>query len=198
LPIQSNIESIFSAGHGYATTADILAAGIHFSHLKKLVEAGVITRLKRGYYRWEGKAFWGSELPEIAQLVPQGVFCLFSAAEYHGLTTYQPWQHHLAIERSVKIAGLPAGRVKLYFWSKKQFDFGISTVIIGESEIRMTTPERTLCDLVKYRNKTGKDIMLEAIRAYLQRKDRNISELLDFARRLRVEKIIKPYLEIGV
>jgi predicted transcriptional regulator of viral defense system len=198
LTIQSHIESIFSAGRGYATTADILAAGIHFAHLKKLVEEGVITRLKRGHYRWEGKAFWGSELPEIARLVPQGVFCLFSAAEYHGLTTYQPWQHHMAVERSVKIAGLPLERVKLYFWTKKLFQFGVSKVVIGESEVQMTTQERTVCDLVKYRNKTGKDIMLEAIRAYLQRKDRNIPELLDFARRLRVEKIIKPYLEIGV
>lgn len=195
---QRHIESIFSAGQGYATTADILAAGIHFSHLKKLMEEGVITRLKRGYYRWEGKEFWGNELPEIARLVPQGVFCLFSAAEYYGLTTYQPWQHHLAVERSVKIAGLPPERVKLYFWTRKLFEFGISTVSIDKSEVRMTTPERTLCDLVKYRNKTGKDVMLEAIRAYLQRKDRNIPELLEFARRLRVEKIIKPYLEIGV
>jgi len=177
-----------------AKTADILAAGIHFSQLKKLVDAGVITQLKRGYYRWEGMVFWGGELPEIARLVPQGVFCLFSAAEYHVLTTYQPWQHHLAVERSVKISGLPPDRVKLYFWTKRLFEFGTSTVTIGESEVRMTTPERTVGDLVKYRNKTGKDAMLEAIRAYLLRKDRDNPLLLDFARQLRVEKIISPYI----
>lgn len=196
--VQVKIEDIFSAGQGYAKTADILAAGIHFSYLKNLMETGVVTKIKQGYYRWEGKAYWGSELPEIARLVHQGVFFLFSAAEYHGLTTYQPWQHHLAVERSVKISGLPGDRVKLYFWTKKLFEFGIATVSAGEGEVRMTTPERTVCDLVKYRNKTGKDIMLEAIRAYLLRKDRNISLLLDFARQLRVEKIIRPYLEIGV
>jgi predicted transcriptional regulator of viral defense system len=198
MTVQSKIERVFSEGAGYARTADILAAGIHFSHLKKLVQAGVITKIKRGYYRWEGKAFWGSELPEIARLIPQGVFCLFSAAEFHGLTTYQPWQHHLAVERSVKIAGLPADRLKLYYWSKSLFGFGIETIETEGGEIRITSAERTVCDLVKYRNKTGKDTMLEVIRAYINRQDKNINLLLDYARRLRVEKIIKPYLEISI
>ena len=194
----SKIEEVFTAGSGYARTADILAAGIHFSHLKKLAEEGIVTQIKRGQYRWEGKAFWGSELPEIARLVPKGVFCLFSAAEFHGLTTYQPWQHHLAVERSVKIAGLPSERLKLYFWAKPLLEFGIETVHTEGGAIQVTDPERSVCDLVKYRNKTGKDTMLEAIRTYLNRKDKNLSLLLDYARRLRIEKIIKPYLEITV
>ena len=54
----------------------------------------------------------------------------------------------------------------------------------------------TMYDVVKYRNKIGKDLMLEVIRAYVQKKDKNINLLLDYARKLRVEKIIRPYLEI--
>lgn len=193
-----NIERIFAEGAGYARTADILAAGVNFFQIKKLQNAGAITRIKRGYYRWEGMAFWGSELPEIARLTPGAVFCLFSAAAYHGLTTYQSWQHHLAVERSVKIAGLPEGRVKLYFWTKSLLEFGIETVQTDGGEIRITSAERTVCDLVKYRNKTGLDIMLEAIRAYFDRKDKNPTLLLDYARKLRVGKIIRPYLEIAI
>ena len=55
--------------------------------------------------------------------------------------------------------------------------------------------ERTVCDLVKFRNKTGKDTMLEAIKNYLNRPDKDISRLLSYARALRVERIIIPYLE---
>lgn len=194
----ATIRQIFANGFGYARTADVLAAGVHFSQLKKLEDAGVIAKIKRGYYRWEGMAFWGSELPEIARLVPGGVLCLFTAAEFHGLTTYQSWQHHLAIERSVKVMGLPSERVKLYYWTKSFFDFGIETVHTEGGAIRITTAERTVCDLVKYRNKTGTDTMLEAIRAYLYRKDKNLTLLLQYARLLRVEKIIRPYLEMAI
>jgi len=194
----TNIEQIFIKGAGYARTADVLAAGIHFSLLKKLEVAGVITKIKRGYYRWEAMAYWGSELPEIARLAPGGVFCLFTAAEFHGLTTYQPWQHHLAVERSAKVTGLPAGRVKMHYWTGSLLDFGIETIQTGGGPIRITDAERTVCDLVKYRNKTGTDTMLEAIRTYLRRRDKNLTLLLEHARRLRVEKIIRPYLEIAI
>ena len=124
----TTIEQIFIKGAGYARTADVLAAGIHFSLLKKLEVAGVITKIKRGYYRWEGMAYWGSELPEMARLAPGGVFCLFTAAEFHGLTTYRPWQHHLAVERSAKVTGLPEGRVKMHYWTGSLLDFGIETI----------------------------------------------------------------------
>lgn len=194
----TKIESIFSSNSGYARTADILAAGIHFSQLKKLVEAGTVTQLKRGYYRWEDQAYWGSELPEIARLIPKGVFCLFTAAEFHGLSTFQSWQHHVAVERTTKITGLDAERIKLYYWSEALLEFGIENIKTEGGDIWITDPARTVCDVVKYRNKIGKDLMLEVIRAYVQRKDKNINLLLDYARRLRVEKIIRPYLEITV
>jgi len=193
-----SLRQLFANGFGYARTADVLAAGVHFYQLQKLEEAGVITKIKRGYYRWEGMAFWGSELPEIARLAPGGVFCLFTAAEFHGLTTHQSWQYHLAIERSVKVTGLPPERIKMYYWTKSLFDFGIETIHMEGGTIRITNAERTVCDLVKYRNKTGKDTMMETIRAYLQRKDKNLTMLLQYARLLRVEKIIRPYLEMAI
>lgn len=192
------IAKIFHKGSGYARTAEILAAGIHFSHLRKLEDAGLIVKIKRGYYRWEGMAFWGSELPEIARLVPGGVFCLFTAAEFHGLTTFQSWQYHLAIQRSAKVTGLPKDRIKILYWSSDLLDFGIETIHTEGGSILITTPERTVCDFVKYRNKTGIDTMLEAIRAYVLRKDKNLTSLLECASRLRVEKIIKPYLTMAV
>lgn len=65
----------------------------------------------------------------------------------------------------------------------------------GGVEVKVFDVERTVCDLVKFRNKTGKDSMLEAIKNYLNRPDKDISKLLRYARALRVEKIITPYLE---
>lgn len=190
------IQSIFSTNSGYARTSDILAAGIHFSELKKLLAAGTISQIKRGYYRWEDMANWGSELPEITRLIPHGVFCLFTAAEYHGLSTFQSWQHHIAIERSMKIAGLDKEQIKLYYWPQTSLEFGVEEITLEGGIIHMTDAARTVCDIVKYRNKVGKDLMLEVIRNYAKRKDKNVSLILDYARRLRVEKIIKPYLEI--
>jgi predicted transcriptional regulator of viral defense system len=190
------IQKIFEDRAGYVRTKDILNAGIHFSHLKKLEQKGIIVQVKRGHYRWEGMTFLGNDLPEVARLVPNGIFCLFTSAEYHGLTTYQPWQHHIAVERSGKVVLPPQIHVKLWYCSKPLLAWGVMNITTEGGSIRVFDLERTVCDLVKFRNKTGNDTMLEAIRNYLARKDKNLTLLLHYARLLRVEKIIKPYLEI--
>jgi predicted transcriptional regulator of viral defense system len=193
----NSIHDIFKAGAGYAHTGDVLAKGIHFTYLKKLEEAGTIVQVSRGLYRWDGMPAGSNDMVELAHLFPHGVFCLFSAAEFHELTTYQPWQHHIAIERSSKVK-IPAHiPVKVYYWSKPLMDLGVLDVPMDRSTVRIFNVERTVCDLVKFRQKTGKDVMLEAIRNYLRRKDKNISLLLDYARLLRIENILKPYLEIA-
>ena len=55
-----------------------------------------------------------------------------------------------------------------------------------------------MCDAVKYRNKIGLDICAEIIRSYVRRKDRNLSRLMDYAKRLRLEKVLNNYLEIAI
>jgi predicted transcriptional regulator of viral defense system len=192
------LRGVFTDGAGYARTNDILAAGIHFAHVKKLMQEGIVTQIRRGHYRWDELAVKTNGLYEASRLIPKGVFCLYSAAEFHGLTTYQPWQYHIAIERSAKVTGIDENQIKIYYWSKSLLEWGIAKVHDESGSMPMTNVERTVCDLVKYRHKTGKDTMLEVIRTYMTRKDRDISLLLQYARQLRVETIIKPYLEASL
>ena len=58
-----------------------------------------------------------------------------------------------------------------------------------------SSPEKTLADCFKYRNKLGLDTVLEALKLYRSRKRPNVDELMKFARVCRVEKVMRPYLE---
>ena len=61
--------------------------------------------------------------------------------------------------------------------------------------VRVYSPEKTLADCFKYRNKLGLDTVLEALRLYRTRKRTKVDELMRFARVCRVEKVMRPYLE---
>ncbi len=61
--------------------------------------------------------------------------------------------------------------------------------------MRVYSPEKTLADCFKYRNKLGLDTVLEALRLYRTRKRTNVDELMRLARVCRVEKVMRPYLE---
>ena len=56
--------------------------------------------------------------------------------------------------------------------------------------------EKSVCDAVKYRTKIGIDVSSEILRNYLKRRDRDISKLIDYAKNMRIEKILKTYLDI--
>ncbi|MDP8237683.1 MAG: hypothetical protein P9X24_01215, partial [Candidatus Hatepunaea meridiana] len=56
------------------------------------------------------------------------------------------------------------------------------------------SPEKTIADCFKYRNKIGLDVAVEALKMYCNRR-RDLNELIRCARICRVQKVITPYIE---
>ena len=63
-------------------------------------------------------------------------------------------------------------------------------------KVNLYDVERCVCDAVKFRNKIGMDVCSEIISNYLYRPERNLSKLMDYARKLRVGSILEQYLQI--
>ena len=61
--------------------------------------------------------------------------------------------------------------------------------------LRIYSAARTVVDCIKFRNKLGLDIALEALRLARQRNRVQNRELLHVARLLRVERAMTPYLQ---
>jgi hypothetical protein len=62
--------------------------------------------------------------------------------------------------------------------------------------VRIYSPEKTLADCFKYRNKIGLDVAIEALRTYRERLSKvNLQSLAAYARINRVQRVIRPYLE---
>jgi len=61
--------------------------------------------------------------------------------------------------------------------------------------VRIYSPEKTLADCFKFRNRIGLDTALEAIRFYRERKTVKVDDIMHYAAICRVTKIIRPYLE---
>ncbi len=58
-----------------------------------------------------------------------------------------------------------------------------------------STVEKTLVDCVKFRNKIGMDVVLEALKMYWHSRKVNLEKLFEYAKLFRVEKILKPIME---
>ncbi len=56
--------------------------------------------------------------------------------------------------------------------------------------------EKTVVDIISYREKIGIEETKEVLINYLSKKDRNINKLMVYAKILGQEQILKTYLEV--
>ena len=62
-------------------------------------------------------------------------------------------------------------------------------------DVRVYSPEKTLADCFKFRNRIGLDVAVEALNLWRRRGNVRVDELMGFARTCRVERVMRPYVE---
>jgi predicted transcriptional regulator of viral defense system len=188
------ILSFFSEHDGYAKAKILRAKGIRSSQLAQLVESGDLMRLKRGLYAL-AQGVERSELVDIQKALPGGVFCLGTALSVHGIGTWEPPEVQLAIRRDSRIALPESPPIKIFSFSGARFELGIVEQSTPTGIVQVYDREKTICDVVRFRNSLGLDIAMEALREYLKGRGRDIPRLLEYAKLLRMEGSIRGYLE---
>lgn len=194
--IQTAIQTFRQHG-GVMRTSHALLQGIHPAALYRLVQNGQLTRLARGLYRLSSaREFSNPDLAVVAAKAPDAVVCLISALAFHGITTQIPRAVHLAVPRG-RYAGLRLRTppVKIYRFDVPTFNQGIEVHRIDGVPVRIYAVARTIVDCFKYRNKLGLDVAIEALRFARDRKRISNREILHFARLLRQDRVMAPYLE---
>ncbi|MEZ4983603.1 MAG: hypothetical protein R2795_00955 [Saprospiraceae bacterium] len=190
----TEIAQLFKGGNGIVGVRTLLDNGVSYHDLNGLLAEDLIVRLKRGVYKWAAEET--DEMAEVARMVPKGVFCLLSAAFHHGLTTSVPVMHHVAIPDSQKVALPDHPPIQCYFWNETPYTLGISTAEVLGGSIRVYDLEKTVCDIIRHRNKIGFEVMKEILRNYIDRKDRNLNQLHVYARQLNIFNKVDEFLKI--
>jgi predicted transcriptional regulator of viral defense system len=181
---------------GVFRTGEAIKAGIHPRTLCAMRDQGVVVQLVRGMYRFADMPAMGNpDFAIVALKVPKGVVCLISALSWHEMTLEIPHEIHLALLRGAETPRLAYPPLRIFWFQGQVFEEGVDEHVMDGIRVRIYSPEKTLADCFKYRNKIGIDVALEALKLYRQRKRFKVDELMHFARICRVEKVLRPYLE---
>ena len=157
-------------------------------------KSGKLVRVRKGVYALP-YAFMDAMI-DVESVVPGGVVCMYNAWAYFGLTMQNPPTFCIAVDAKRKIVFAQKQLITLYYWNEQSLTLGVEEVEFSSHKVRMTNAERSVCDAVRYRNKIGEDLCLEIIRTYLKRPDRKIGLMMEYAKALRVAKILGNYLNI--
>ncbi len=190
-------EEIFRKYGGQLRMSEAISHGITRYMLYSLRDRGVLEQVSRGIYRLvELPPISNPDLVTVSLRFPNSVICLISALSFHEMTTQVPHAVYLAVPRESRLPSLGFPPVQGHRFSNASFKAGIDEYQIDGALVRIYSLEKTLIDCFKFRNKIGMDVFLEALQLYKTRRNFEIGQLLNYAKICRVEKAIKPYLEM--
>ena len=178
------------------TPRDLAAEGIHRQVLTRLVAAGLLERVARGVYRLPEQSITENHgLAVAAATVPQGVVCLLSALQFHGIGTQLPSEVWIAIDRRAWRPVLRHPPLRIVRFTGGALTEGVGRHVIEGQTVKVYNVPKTLADCFKYRNKIGLDVGLEALREAWRAKRFTMDELDHYAAICRVQRVMQPYLE---
>ena len=170
-----------------------------FTHYKinKLVDEGNLIKLNKKNY--ENANFNGedSDFYFVHAYVQTGVVCLMSAAVFYNLSTYRPDAIDVAISKKKNVSTLPDWpSFNLYYFKKDRFQTGVQIKKEGPNQFQIYDIEKTVIDIIYYRNKIGIEETKEILTNYLKRNDRDINKLYRYADLLKCSEVLRTYLEV--
>ena len=190
---------ILNPNQHFYSIVELIDSGLTYYKINKLVEEEKLLKLNNKMY--ENTSYTGDESDFALACVyaPKGVICIMSAARYYGLTTFLPDAVDMAIERDMKISTLPDWpRINIWYFPENRYKKGLSSGSDGACTFPVYDIEKTVVDVLYYRNKVGIEETKEILKNYLMREDRDLIKLHRYADELGCGKILGTYLEVLV
>lgn len=181
---------------GILRPSDLDEMGVPRVYLTRLTASGRLEKAGRGLYRLpENPLSEHESLVAVATRVPQAVFCLLTALQFHELTTQLPRQIWIAMPRGSHTPRIDYPPVKMIQFSGEAYAQGIEVHERDQVTLRVYGIAKTIADCFKHRNKIGLDVALEALKDARSRKKVSADDLWRFAKICRVANVMRPYLE---
>ena len=163
--------------------------------LSLMAEDGRLNRIAKGIYT----------LPET---IPDELYilCLFSnniifshesALFCNGLSERTPFEHSYTIPQGKRLSSSFSKGFKSYYCKQELFNLGKITVKTAfGNEVPCYDAERTICDVIKDKNKMDPEVYLVALKMYSKSENKNLKNLSMYAEKMNIVKKVRSALEV--
>ena len=170
--------------------------GVDYRRIVELLNSGDIVRVKNGYYT--DKLERCSEEELVAALFPDAKLCMESALYAYGYIDQKPYGWRLAIDKNTSKSRFKMDYPKIvpYYTEPEALDIGAATIELHGATFGIYDKERMICDCLKYESKMEHDDFKAAIQGYIKDEDKDISNLLEYARERKVIKKVQSFIGV--
>ena len=185
---------LIKRNNGLVFSSQVDEAGIPRIYLSQMVHKGMLYKFSRGAYLTSDAA--DDEMVRLQARYPKGVFSHGTALYLHGLQDRAPLYYTMTFPDKYHCISLEDGYISAFYVNKQNFELGMTNQpSMAGRLVRTYNRERTICDIVRNRNKTDNIVLYDALKRYVGSKSKDIQLLMEYAKSLRVEKKMREYIE---
>lgn len=187
-----NYKKIIDKNNGIIYANKLNEYSIDRHVLYSLVQEGLLNRIAHGIYASPDKdinEFWLTGIK-----YKKGIYSHNTALYFYGLTDRTPFKLDMTFPSNNRINN---DLLNVHYIKKELFVLGLTELELEKGfSIKIYNLERTICDIIRDRNKIDLQIFNTALNEYMKRKDKNLILLSEYAKKFKIDKILANYMEV--
>ncbi len=192
---QNKLEKLIEDKDGLILTKEVVEAGVPRQYLNIFVRENKLERVAHGVYLTPDT--FDDEMYRLQAKNQRAIFSHETALYLHDLTDRDPIEWSVTVPYGYNATHLREDGVKVYTVKRDLYQLGVMELdTVYGRPVKAYNKERTICDIIRNRNNMDIAILNEAVKRYLDTKDKNIPQLLRYAEKLGVLNVARNYVEI--
>lgn len=177
------------------TTSQIVELGFSRALLSKYVKEGLLERSRQGVYILPDSVH--DDMYTLMLRTEKIIFSHDTALFLNGLSERTPFEHSVTVPSNAVLSDILREDCNCYYIKPELFELGMvwKKTTFG-NEVRCYDAERTICDLLRSRNRMDEETVISAIKNYAVFNDKDLNRLAAYAEKFRVSKVLKQYMEV--
>ncbi len=189
------ISELLRENNGYLFTAQVERGGISRTYLAKYVQENHLEKIARGIYISEDT--WEDELYILQLLNPMIIYSGETALYLQGMTDREYSDIYITVPPKFNQTRLRNKGVIVRQEKQSLYELGIVEVKTNYGNIvRTYNKERCICDTIKFRKKIEVQQYQTALKTFMYDKEKNMSRLIQYGQKLKIEDEIMKYIEV--
>lgn len=189
------LDSLVEAGNGYLCTSQVLESGITKPTLAEYVRRRNMERVAQGVYLSDDA--WPDNLFLLSLSNSRIVYSHETALMLHGLMEREPKFTSVTVKAGYNASHLRRKGIRVHQVKADVAELGVTEVRTSfGNPVRAYDMERTICDILRSKEAMDVQVFQYAMKEYMVSKAKNISRLMEYARRFQMESLVRTYTEV--
>ena len=191
----SELTAIAQAHGGIIETKVAATHGVSKAMLYKLCKENKLHRVIQGQYILPNDL--QDELLSISKRSEKLVFSHETALFLHGISDRTPFEHTITVPSDYTPSASIKSECKVYYIKPELLSLGQTTLKTpAGNEVPVYDLERTICDMIRSRNKVGTETFHTALKLYVASPRKDLNKLNSYAKKMRMANVLRQYLEV--